>query len=82
MKLTTALHPNWVRGRHILRDMLAAARSCPLWLRGNAVSACVKILGNVYSTIFELAGSMEREEQLTEHGRAERRERKGHLLFI
>jgi hypothetical protein len=32
-------------GRHV---QLAAAGSCPFWLRGSAVSACVKILGNVY----------------------------------
>jgi hypothetical protein len=32
-----------------LRDVLAAAASsCPFWLRGSAVSASVKILGNVY----------------------------------
>jgi hypothetical protein len=69
MKITTALHPNWVRDRHV------QASSCPFWLRGSAVSACVKILGNVNDN------RLEREEQLTEqrkHGRAERRERKGH----
>jgi hypothetical protein len=72
MKLTTALHPNWVRDRHICSPLLPVLAT---W------ECCVSLCKNSGKRL-RFLNQLEREEQLTEqrkHGRAERRERKGHL---